>query len=119
MYTLDEYILGNYVESKPYGSSSGSLRIYIPSLMPMIGMGEPRITPVSLNKSCYCNANECKPSIASRVRTQNYVTAQSPYHNFEKPCYWFGDDLKVMTKSEDCLECRLYPEEEDNSTDWP
>lgn len=119
MYNLNEYISAKYVKEKPYGSSSGRLKVYIPSLMPLIPMGTPRTTPVSLNASCYCNANDCKPSVASQISTQNFVTAQAPYNSYRFPCYWYGTGLKVIAKSEDCLECKLSPEEEDNSTSWP
>ena len=87
--------------------------------MPLITMGQPITTPVSLNKSCYINAPDCAPSIAANLNTQNYVTAKSSYNDYDMPCYWFGSSLKVMAKTPDCLSCRLHPEEEDNSTDWP
>jgi hypothetical protein len=119
MYNLSEYIQALYVQSNPYGSSTGNLKVYIPSLMPLIGMGNPKITPVSLNKSCYCNAIDCKPSVASRINTQNFVTAQAPSNNYKNSCYRFGSGLKIMAKTKDCLTCKLHPEEEDNSTDWP
>ena len=119
MYSLSEYILAKYVHSSPYGSSAGNLKVYIPSLMPLITMGTPTITPVSLNKACYCNANDCNPSIGSNLNTQNFVTATSPYHPYNSPCYWFGKDLKIMAQTPDCLTCRLYSEEEDNSSPWP
>lgn len=119
MYSVNENVKANYVHVKPYGTSSGSLKVHIPSMMSKIPMGKPKITPVSLNKSCYANANECKPSIASKLNTQNYATAQAPYHEYEKPCFYFGDSLVVTMKYKDGLSCRLCPEEEDNSTDWP
>ena len=119
MYDLGEYIEAEYVRVKPYGSSAGDLKVYIPSLMPLISSGIPKISPVSLNKSCYCNASDCKPSVSSSISTQNYVTALEPFHPYKKPCYRFGSKLKVMAKTPDCLSCRLYPEEEDNSIPWP
>lgn len=119
MYDLGEYIDAKYVNALPYGTSSGDLKVYIPSLMPLISMGRATITPVSLNKSCYCNAADCKPSVASQLSTQNFVTALAPHHPYIRPCYRFGSGLKIMAKTPDCLTCRLYPEEEDNSISWP
>lgn len=119
MYDLSEYISAIYVHGKPYGSSAGNLRVYIPSLMPSIGMGYPTITPISLNRSCYANASDCAPSVASMVNTQNFVTALAPYNGYGHSCYYYGSTLKVMAKTPDCLSCRLHPEEEDNSTYWP
>ena len=119
MFNLNKFIKATFVDAKPYGSSSGSLKVYIPSLMPLIGMGDPKITPVSLNRSCYCNANDCKPSVAAQINTQNFVTAQSPYNQYRQPCYWFGTGITVIPRAEDFLTCKLSPEEEDNSTPWP
>ena len=119
MYSLNESIKANYINSKPYGSSSGNLKVYIPSLMPLIPMGTPKVTPVALHKSCYSNASDCKPSVDSKINTQNYVTAESAYNQFKSPCYWYGSELVVITKSTDCLKCRLAPEELDNSSNWP
>lgn len=119
MYSLNDYIDAVYIQSNPYGSSYGDLKVYIPSLMPLIGMGTPKTTPVSLNRSCYCNASECKPAISSSINTQNYVTAKAPYHSYRSSCYWFGTNVKVTPQTTDCLTCRLSTEEEDNSTPWP
>lgn len=119
MYSVGESIQATYVDANPYGSSEGSLRVYIPSLMPLITMGNPRVTPVSLNKSCYCNSNDCKPAISSKLDTQNYVTARASYNEYKYGCYWFGSGLRVISKTPDCLSCSLSPGEEDNSTLWP
>ena len=119
MFSLTEYVSAKYVHDKPYGSSSGSLKVYIPSIMPQIAMGTPRITPVSLNKSCFINAGDCKPSIASMINSQNYATAKAPYNPYEKPCYYYGSSLKVIPKTGDFLICQLGSEEEDNSVNWP
>ena len=119
MYQLDQRVSVNYVQVKPYGTSSGSLKVYCPSLMPNIGMGVPKVTPVSLNKSAYCNANDCKPTISSKINTQNYLTALAPYHDFDFPCYSFGSTITVHALSEDMLTCRIFPEDEDNSHPWP
>ena len=119
MYNLNEPIDAFYVHANPYGSSAGDLKVYIPSLMPEIIMGYPLKTPVSLNKSCYANANDCMPTIAANLDTQNYVTAKAAYNSYTYPCYRFGRFLKVIPKTPDCLTCKLFPEEGDNSTYWP
>lgn len=116
---LNEKVQCQYVQSKPYGSDSGSLALYCPSLMPLISMGSPKSTPFSLNKSAYCNANDCKPSVSSKINTQNYITGLAPYHEFEQPCYWFGSGITVHADSEDMLSATIFSEDEDNSTPWP
>ena len=116
---LHEFVQCQYVQSRPYGSDAGNLALYCPSLMPMIGMGTPKTTPVSLNKSAYCNSNECKPSVSSKITTQNYITGKANYHDFDFPCYWYGTGITVRADKEDMLECTIWVEEEDNSTPWP
>lgn len=119
MYHLYEFITAKYVHVMPYGPSSGALKVHVPSLMPDVPMGEPKITPCSLDASCYANAQDCKPAVAKKVSVQNYITADKPYHDYKKPCYWFGTELTVEMKEEDALVCRLSPEHIDNSTEWP
>lgn len=119
MYNLNQFVDAIYVQSYPYGSSFGNLKVYIPSLMPSIVMDTPRITPVSLNKSIYLNASDCKPAVGSSINTQNFVTAQASFNSYQLPCYRYGSGLKVMSKTRDCLTCRLYASEEDNSIPDP
>jgi len=119
MYEYKESVEAKYVDSTPYGHSGGSLRVYIPSLMPQIIMSNPRDITVYLDKSCYCNASDCKPSISTSIISKNYVTAKAPYHSFNGPCYWYGTGIHVQMLNEDALECQILPEDEDNSTDWP
>ena len=121
MYNLSAPVSANYVHAKPYGTSSGSLRVYIPAIMnsSLIPMGSPKTTPVSLDKSCYSNAGDCKPSVASMLNTQNFVTAAKPYSSYKDPCYYYGDTISVIPTAGDFLSCRLVPEETDNSKNWP
>ena len=75
---LNDTEIAYYVNS-PYGSSSGSLPLYIPKLMPNISMGKARSTRVNLNKSCYCNDSGCKPPVSSQLSyflILNYITDQ-------------------------------------------
>ena len=115
MFAVNQVLDATYVHAKPYGSSNGNLRIYIPKLMPHISMGNPKTTPVALNKSCYINANDCKPSIAAKIDTQNYVTAKASYNKYKDSYYRYGSSIKVVAKDDDCLVCKLSPEDEDNS----
>ena len=119
MFGTNQVVQAKYVHAKPYGTSKGSLKVYIPSLMPNITMGLPKSTPVALNKSCYCNASECKPSVSSQLNTQNYVTADKPYSPFNEDCYYYGSGIAVISKTADCLSCQLSPSNGDNSKEWP
>ena len=115
MFILNESLSGTYVHSKPYGTSQGNLRIHLPILMPEIPAGNPKTTPVALNKSCYINALDCKPPIGAKIETQNFITAKAPYNSYRQSHYHFGSSIKVIAKDADCLVCRLAPEDEDNS----
>lgn len=119
MFKLNIPLSAKYVHGKPYGTSYGNLHVYIPDLMPKISMGYPKITPTSLNKSCYSNAEECRPAIASQINTQNFVTAQKSYLSYEGSLYQYGSEISVIPTTEDCLTCKLAPDDCDNSYDLP
>ena len=115
MFTINKAVLAKYVHMRPVGLTYGNLKVYIPELMPNIPMGIPKIIPVSLNKSCYCNSTDCRPSVASQIQTQNFVTALSSYNSYSGSQYHYGSDIAIVPKTEDCLTCKLAPDECDNS----
>ena len=41
--------------------------------MPLIAFGKPKTKVVPLNKGCLVNDIKCKPSVATRVTTANYM----------------------------------------------
>lgn len=105
-----------YVQSKPWGSSGGNLKVYCSRLMPKIAMGIPRTTPSSLDKTIYRNASDCAITVPSSVSTQNYFTARkSVTGDFELPLYDFGSTLQVEPQDSDMLVNRIVPNI-DNST---
>lgn len=57
-------------------STSSSMRVHIPVLMPNISGGSPRTVSVPLSKSCYCNDSSCMISVGGCISTQNYLTVQ-------------------------------------------
>ena len=119
MFNIDQVLSAKYVHAKPHGTSIGKLKVYIPVLMPHITMGTPKITPVGLNATCYANASDCKPTIASKIDTQNYVTALAPYGKYDENYYKYGSDIAVIAKTADCLSCKLSPGDSDNSIKDP
>lgn len=119
MFTINNGVRANYIHGSPYGTSRGNLRVYIPELMTNIPMAYPKITPISLNKSCYSNASDCRPTISTHIDTQNFVTAQSGYNSYYGSLYYFGSELVIKPKTEDCLVCKLAPDECDNSFSPP
>lgn len=57
----------------------------VPKLMPLIPVGEPRVTKGTINRSIFCNASECKPVPSHVISLQNYITI--PRHKHEYPDY--------------------------------
>ena len=115
MFIINKAVRAIYVHGSLYGTSHGNLRVFIPELMPNIPMGYPKITPISLNKSCYCNASDCKPAIASYLNTQNFVTAERAYNSYYGSLYKYGNEIAILPNTEDCLTCKLSPADCDNS----
>lgn len=77
------------------GSSGGSLPVYVPSLMPFIGMGTAKATPKALNPGCFCNANDCKPAIRKMLKQQNFITARGINRPFRYGYFRLGDTIQV------------------------
>lgn len=88
MSSKNEIINGTYV---------GSKEAHISSVMPLIPVGLPKITPNALNKSCYINATECKPSVASTINSQNFLTIVKN-HSEDDRKFSFGDSLQISSK---------------------
>lgn len=122
---VEKWSLGNIevglfmYHPKPYGPSSGTLKLNIPKLMPMISGFDPKITVKSINKSCYINDSACKPSVGTTINTQNYKSVP-PQDNreFKKPVFWRGDRIFVEIRNGN-LDTMFLSTKEDNSTDPP
>ena len=92
-----------YVGKRPYGTSYGDLKVYCPVLMKNITMGPAkRLTPVSLNKSMFCNSDECAITPMSKVVPLNYITAKSYYHTeFQLPHLDYGATVVIRGNDHD------------------
>ena len=92
-----------YVGKRPYGTSYGDLKVYCPALMKNITMGPAkRLTPVSLNKSMFCNSNECAITPMSKVVPLNYITAKSYYQTeFQLPHLDYGVTIVIRGNDHD------------------
>ena len=73
------------------GPRPSTIKANIPKLMPKIPLGNPSSSVGSINKSIFCNANECRPSPSSTIRKQNYVTLH--HHKHEQPDYSADIDI--------------------------
>lgn len=94
-WVASKYMTCNYVQASPWGTSSGAFKVYCEELMPLIGMGKPKITPTPLNKSIFRNASDCAITIPTQISTQNYFTAAAPSGEFKKPHYDYGAIVEV------------------------
>lgn len=77
--------------------SANPLMLNIPKLMPKIGRGKPKSSPVSINKGILINDPVCKPSVSTVKQQQNYLAVPV----FENVDYEpKGDDAKIMHPGE-------------------
>lgn len=90
-----------YTVIPPYQPSNGILTVYMPKLMPLIGMGPPRTTSVRLNASCYCNDNACKPPVPGSLSSQNFIQIP-PQDNrsFRLPVLYYGERVIIECRNE-------------------
>lgn len=109
------YTKVQYVDQKPWGSSSG-LKVYSPTLLPGQGPSDAPPKPHSLSKSIFCNAKDCAPSIPSKISRQTWMTAlPSLEGNFKQPHYDFGSEMIVESYDDDMQSVRITLQV-DNST---
>jgi hypothetical protein len=98
-------------------TSMSSYKLYIPTIMPLIPKGKQTQVTTSLNKACYINDTSCKPSIATRIGTQNYITVKVfPNRSFRKNVFLNGSDLMVEIFNSD-VHNMMISNKIDNSTD--
>lgn len=96
-------ISAKYVHKKPYGTAYGNLKVYIPSVMPNITMGEGKVTSHdALSKSIFCNASDCAVTPMAKVSLLNYITAkQNPNSSFQCPHMDYGASIIVHSEDHD------------------
>jgi hypothetical protein len=107
---IDDWGLGqnelSYYAPSEGASNESSLRLYIPKIIPLIPFDVPRQVVATISKSFLLNADQCKPSIASTVRTQNYLTVERyDNDNFKYPLLSHGAQLivEVLNNNVDTL----------------
>lgn len=87
---------GIIVEIPYVSSSNNSFKLYMPTIMPLIQQGKPTQIISSLNKSCFINDSSCKPSVASTIKTQNYINVNVfPNRKFENTHFLNGAEVMV------------------------
>lgn len=79
--------LDSFEVAKSVGTNTGSkFKVYISKIMPLITFGKAKTKIIPLNKNCLVNDIKCKPSVAARVTTANYIVV--PISNSTK--FWKG-----------------------------
>ena len=72
-WSVDEHEIAKYAPIEGAANAS-SLKLYIPKILPFVPFGTPTQTVTNISKSFLLNADQCKPSIATTIKTQNYLT---------------------------------------------
>jgi hypothetical protein len=99
IFSMDDFKVNSYkISKKAYGHNvnkpsitPGSIQAHIDMLMPNIPMGTPRSNPLtSLNATMFANDSSCRPTPASVISQQNYVTV--PKWENENPSFPNKDD---------------------------
>ena len=57
-----------------YSYKSQTFKVYIAKLIPLISFGKAKSKNVVINKGCFLNASKCKPSMASQIKSVNYIS---------------------------------------------
>ncbi len=102
-FTSNQLLEAQYVGKKPYGPAYGDLKVYCPTLMPKVPMGLAKtLSPVTINKSMFCNSDECKITPMSKVTPQNFLTARTYKHTeFQRPHLDFGVTIEIKANDHD------------------
>ena len=102
-FTCNSLTDAKYVGKKPWGSAYGDLKVYCPALMKNISMDiAKKLPPVTLNKSMFCNSDECAITPMSQVVPQNYITAKSyGQTEFQLPHLDFGVTIEIQGNDHD------------------
>ena len=106
-----------YVQDKPFGSSYGDLKVWVPDLMPQIPMSLAKDTPEA-NDAPTVNADECKVKAPNKVTRRNYFVAKAPNPPFKHSLFDFGAELVAEVRYyDDNLDLKLRSDEADPSHD--
>ena len=83
------------VQKQKTPSPGESIKLHIPELMTKIPVDDAKITSVQTRgKNIFLNASECRPSVKSTLKTQNFITVTCG-----KNANWDGIDLVIKDDS--------------------
>lgn len=107
-----------YVQQKPFGPSSGNLKVWVPKLMPQIPMALAKDTPEG-NPNPTANAKECEVKGAPKITRRNYYVAMAPSTPYKHSLFDFGASLIAEARylPDGNLDLKLRSDEADPSHD--
>lgn len=98
MGNLTNWVLGTTERGQSCGAnstkSSRMFRVHVPKILPLVPFGSPSLTAVALNRNCFCNAANCKPSISTSVTTANFIEIPISGYNEVIDVYHKHDDYE-------------------------
>ena len=62
-----------------------TIQAYVPTFMPNIPMGIPKVSKMGINVGMFCNGGDCRVSPSNTIATQNYITL--PHYQNESPSF--------------------------------
>lgn len=86
-YSINSHEYGFITEKTHY--TSGNYPMYIPKLMPLIGIDKPKQINNIINNNIFINDKECKPVTSTSLTTQNYITPKK----FQQADFRFKADI--------------------------
>lgn len=91
-----------YYVAKRGNANSNTLPLYIPVIMPLITKSVMLDSSKTINRSCFKNATQCMPSLASTIKTRNYMEVKrSNKESFNNPYLHYGDKLQLSVDRSD------------------
>lgn len=100
-WNIDEDPIAFYAGKKGL-TSADSFPLYIPVLMPLITKGIKKTSSKTINKSCFANAKNCMPSIASTIKYRNYMNIERKSNEkFSKKYLHYNDKIRLNSNRSD------------------
>lgn len=84
---------------KACGLNNGdTFKVYVAKILPLVSFAKPKEKTVAIRKTCFINADKCKPSISTKVKTRNYLNIPLST-NANIDCVKHGTKLKLTVQN--------------------
>ena len=78
-----------------YNSKAKTFRVYIAKILPLVKFAKAKAKNVTINKNCFLNSSTCKPSMATHVKSINYILVPKSNANRLSGTIRHGTQLKI------------------------